>query len=67
MSVLEQRDGVWRDASERGTREQMNPATNDPFGGYRQSGLGRQGGWGSIETFTETKSVVIGLADEPNT
>jgi aldehyde dehydrogenase (NAD+) len=35
---------------------------NVPFGGYKSSGLGREGGWGSIEAFTEVKSVVIGLS-----
>ncbi len=36
---------------------------NVPFGGYKTSGLGREGGWDSIEAFTETKTVVVGLAD----
>ncbi len=35
---------------------------NAPFGGYKTSGLGREGGWGSIEAFVETKTVVVGLA-----
>jgi len=35
---------------------------NTPFGGYKSSGLGREGGWGSIEAFTEVKAVIIGLS-----
>ena len=35
---------------------------NAPFGGFKTSGLGREGGWGSIEAFSEVKTVVIGLS-----
>ena len=36
-----------------------------PFGGYKTSGLGREGGFGSIEAFTEVKTVSFGLTDMP--
>ncbi len=35
---------------------------NTPFGGYKSSGLGREGGWDSIEAFTEVKTVAVGLS-----
>ncbi len=38
---------------------------NIPFGGYKQSGLGREGGFGSIEAFTEVKQVTFALTDNP--
>jgi aldehyde dehydrogenase (NAD+) len=34
------------------------------FGGFRQSGLGREGGRGSIESYTEVKTVLIPTTDE---
>ena len=33
-----------------------------PFGGFKESGLGREGGHEGIEEYTEVKSVVINLA-----
>ena len=38
---------------------------NAPFGGYKQSGLGREGGRQSIEGFLETKTVTIAMTDSP--
>jgi succinate-semialdehyde dehydrogenase/glutarate-semialdehyde dehydrogenase len=32
-----------------------------PFGGFKESGLGREGGHEGLEEYLETKSVVVGL------
>jgi aminomuconate-semialdehyde/2-hydroxymuconate-6-semialdehyde dehydrogenase len=32
-----------------------------PFGGVKQSGLGREGGWEAMRFFTDTKNVTIAL------
>ena len=37
---------------------------NWPFGGYRNSGLGREGGRAAIESYTELKTVLLPLTDE---
>ncbi|HXR37041.1 MAG TPA: aldehyde dehydrogenase family protein, partial [Candidatus Binataceae bacterium] len=34
---------------------------NLPFGGFKGSGIGREGGWQGIEEYTEIKSIYIGL------
>jgi len=34
---------------------------NSPAGGIKRSGLGREGGWATIEEFTETKTVMLNL------
>jgi succinate-semialdehyde dehydrogenase / glutarate-semialdehyde dehydrogenase len=36
-----------------------NPAA--PFGGVKQSGIGREGGYEGIEEFLETKYVAVNL------
>jgi aldehyde dehydrogenase (NAD+) len=37
---------------------------NSPFGGFRASGLGREGGRAAIEGYTELKTVLLPLTDE---
>jgi aldehyde dehydrogenase (NAD+) len=41
---------------------QLEP--NSPFGGFRGSGLGREGGRAAIESYTELKTVLLPLTDE---
>ena len=37
-------------------------APHYPFGGFKGSGLGREGGWDGLAEFTETKTVLMSLA-----
>lgn len=37
---------------------------NSPFGGFKTSGLGREGGRASIDAFTEVKTMITNLAEE---
>jgi aldehyde dehydrogenase (NAD+) len=41
---------------------QLEP--NSPFGGFRQSGMGREGGRAAIESYTELKTVLLPLTDD---
>jgi aldehyde dehydrogenase (NAD+) len=41
---------------------QLEP--NSPFGGFRQSGLGREGGRAAVEAYTELKTVLLPFTDE---
>jgi aldehyde dehydrogenase (NAD+) len=41
---------------------QLEP--NAPFGGFRASGLGREGGRAAIESYTELKTVLLPFTDE---
>ena len=38
-----------------------------PFGGYKQSGIGRENGWAAIEHYTQLKTVYVemGKIDSP--
>jgi aldehyde dehydrogenase (NAD+) len=37
---------------------------NAPFGGFKQSGLGREGGRAAVESYTELKTVLLPFTDE---
>ena len=39
----------------------MNRDLRTPFGGVKQSGMGREGGWEALRFFTEAKNVTIDL------
>ena len=41
---------------------QLEP--NSPFGGYRQSGMGREGGRAAVESYTELKTVLFPFTHE---
>jgi aldehyde dehydrogenase (NAD+) len=41
-----------------------NVEPHAPFGGYKASGLGREGGIEAIKAFTEVKTVMVPITDE---
>ena len=41
---------------------QLEP--NSPFGGYRGSGIGREGGRAAVESYTELKTVLLPFTEE---
>ena len=51
-----------RRPSGRSGSQQLEP--NSPFGGYRQSGMGREGGRAAVESYTELKTVLLPFTDE---
>ena len=67
---------VWTNDIKRGLRmtKALAPGTvgingyalepHAPFGGYQQSGIGREGGRTAIESYTEVKTVLIPTTDE---
>jgi betaine-aldehyde dehydrogenase len=34
-----------------------------PVGGYKQSGIGRENGIQTLDQYTQTKSIYVGMAD----
>ena len=39
-------------------------ASQMPFGGFKSSGVGREGGLDDVKRWTEEKSVIISVADK---
>jgi aldehyde dehydrogenase (NAD+) len=42
--------------------DQLEP--HAAFGGFRQSGIGREGGRGAVEAYTEVKTVLLPLTNQ---
>jgi acyl-CoA reductase-like NAD-dependent aldehyde dehydrogenase len=39
---------------------------SSPWGGMKESGMGRENGWECLREYTQTQSIVVSLADEPD-
>ncbi len=59
--------GHWEAAADGATYESYDRVWNwlMPFGGYKDSGYGREGGLEVMQHYTQTKSVWVDLQEEP--
>jgi acyl-CoA reductase-like NAD-dependent aldehyde dehydrogenase len=61
----ESSSGELRDLAEPATGEPYTAFPGIPFGGYKQSGFGRELGLETLDAYLETKSVIVSTSPKP--